>query len=151
MTFNMWVQREHVHLAPFPYLAGVGGNASLWWENEWINTGAVGVYSVLSGAYSMVAAVGTAFVTDPYGNRVAHMAAGASFDKFPMLYYSLNTSEFNSSITFDVDGQASWGTLTQIVDSFPEYVPKVEGDFVKHQTHSIAWLKTGELVIPSGE
>ncbi|KAK8179888.1 aliphatic nitrilase [Phyllosticta capitalensis] len=150
MTFNMWVQREHVHLAPFPYLAGVGDNSSLWWENEWINTGTIGVYSVLSGAYSLSAAVGAAFVTDPYGNRVAHTPASASFDKYPILYYSFDTSGFNNSATYDVDGQASWGTLSQIVDSFPAYVPKVEGEFVKHERHSIEWLKTGQLVIPEG-
>lgn len=145
----MFVQREHVHLAPFPYLAGVDDDTSLWWENEWINTGTVSVYSVLSGAYSLTSAIGVSFVTDPLGNRVAHVGANVSFDEVPILYYSFNTSGFNNSKTYDIDGQASWGTLRQIVDSFPEYVPKVEGEFVKHKTNSIEYLKTGQLVIPS--
>ncbi|KAF3800067.1 Cyanide hydratase [Colletotrichum gloeosporioides] len=150
MTFNMYVQREHVHLAPFPYLAGVDDDTSLWWENEWINTGTVAVYSVLSGAYSLTPSVGASFVTDPLGNRVAYVAANVSFEEVPILYYSFNTTSFNNSVTYDINGQASWGTLSQMVDSFPEYVPKVEGEFVKHKTNSIAWLKTGELVIPEG-
>ncbi|EXF75536.1 hypothetical protein CFIO01_06272 [Colletotrichum fioriniae PJ7] len=149
MTFNMYVQREHVHFAPFPYLAGVGDETSLWWENEWVNTGTLSVYSVLSGAYSFVAAIGATFVIDPFGSRVAHVNANASFEEFPMLYYNLNTSGFNSSQTYDINGQASWGTLSQIVDSFPRYVPKVEGEFVKHKNVSIDYLMTGELVIPS--
>ncbi|KAK1511246.1 uncharacterized protein CCOS01_15008 [Colletotrichum costaricense] len=149
MTFNMYVQRENVHFAPFPYLAGVGDETSLWWENEWVNTGTLSVYSVLSGAYSFVAAIGATFVIDPFGSRVAHVNANASFEEFPMLYYNLNTSGFNSSQTYDINGQASWGTLSQIVDSFPGYVPKVEGEFVKQKNVSIDYLMTGELVIPS--
>ncbi|GKT52833.1 aliphatic nitrilase [Colletotrichum tofieldiae] len=149
MTFNMYVQREHVHLAPFPYLADTEDNTSLWWENEWINTGTVSVYSVLSGAYSFVPAIGASFVTNPFGTRVAHISANASFDEHPMLYYSFNTSGFNDSVTYNVDGQASWGTLSQIVDSFPQGVPKVEGDFVKHKSNSIEYLKSGQLTIPS--
>ncbi|KAK1487221.1 hypothetical protein CCUS01_03565 [Colletotrichum cuscutae] len=119
MTFNMYVQRENVHFAPFPYLAGVGDETSLWWENQWVNTGTLSVYSVLSGAYSFVAAIGATFVIDPFGSRVAHVNANGSFEEFPMLYYNLNTSGFNSSQTYDINVQASWGTLSQIVDSFP--------------------------------
>lgn len=149
MTFNMHVQNEHIHLSPFPYLAGRDDNTSLWWENEWINTGAVGTYSVLGWTYSFTAAVGASFVTDPMGNRVAHAPADADFDEMPILYYSLNTTGFNVSQTYDSESQTSWGTLSQIVGSFPGYVPKVEGDFVKHKTNSIAYLKTGEMVIPT--
>lgn len=148
MTFNMHVQMESVHMAPFPYLADAGDESSLWWENEWINTGTVGVYSVLGGTYSLTPAVGVAFITDPLGYRVAHMSANVSFEESPLLFHSFNTSTFNDTATYDVDGQMSWGVLEQIRNSFPAYVPKVEGGLVPHQNHSIAYLQTGELVIP---
>ncbi|KAM0335814.1 hypothetical protein ACHAQA_000864 [Verticillium albo-atrum] len=147
MTFNMHVQNEHVHLAPFPYLAGRGDNTSLWWENEWINTGAVGTYSVLGGTYAFTAAVGAAFVTDPMGSRVAHVEADADFDEFPVLYYSFDASGFNVSQTHDIDSQTSWGTLRQIVDSFPEYVPKVQGDFVQTKNVSVTALMAGTKAV----
>lgn len=148
MTFNMHVQAEQIHLSPFPYLADRDDKTSLWWENEWVNTGTMGTYSVLGGTYSFTAAVGVSFVTDPLGNRVAYTEAGEDFNEFPLLYHSIDTRSFNVSRTYDADSQTSWGTLTQIVDSFPADVPKVEGNLVPHRNNSIAVLKTGEMVFP---
>lgn len=136
-------------MAPFPYLADAGDESSLWWENEWINTGTVGVYSVLGGTYSLTPAVGVAFITDPLGYRVAHMSANISFEESPLLIHSFDTSTFNDTATYDVDGQMSWGVLEQIRNSFPAYVPKVEGALVPQQNHSISYLQAGELVIPT--
>ncbi|GJC91273.1 nitrilase [Colletotrichum higginsianum] len=71
MAFKMCVQREHVHFATSSYFANVEGEASLWWENEWVNTGAVDVYSVFGSGYSFLPAVGASPVTDEFCTRVA--------------------------------------------------------------------------------
>ncbi|KAF9880105.1 hypothetical protein CkaCkLH20_02059 [Colletotrichum karsti] len=150
MTFNMWVQREHVHLAAFPYLTtNDDETASGAWEKDVVNQGVTSTYAIVSGAYTLVPSIGSSFIFDPTGERVAYMSADVSLEEFPMLYYSFDTSRFNSSATYDVNGQTSWAILSQIVDGFPDYVPKVEGEFVKHKNVSVELLQTGEYVMPS--
>ncbi|KAJ5088462.1 aliphatic nitrilase [Penicillium angulare] len=145
MTFPMQAQTENFHLGPFPYMGNPGDSRYLWWEGAEANTGAVGVYSNLAGAYSFVAAVGYSFVSSPLAQVVASISADASFEKHPMLYHTLDTTSFNTSETYDPDSQASWGVLQQIYNGFPGYIPKIEGSLVPEKNVSIDYLLSGAL------
>ena len=147
MTFITQAQKENLHIGPFPYLADPGDSDALWWEDLHANMGLGETYAVNSGAYVMVPAVGGAFVSDPLANIVAQMNATADFDEFPVLYTNINITSFNTSETYDVDGQTSWGILQEIVAGYPDYIPKVEGTFVVQKNISVAWLKTGALIV----
>lgn len=122
-----------------------GDDNYLWWEGAEANTGTIGHYSNLAGAYSFVAAVGYTFVSSPLSQVVASISAKASFDDHPMLYHSLDTSSFNSSKTYDADSQVSWAVLQQINEAFPAYIPNVEGNLVPEKNVSIASLLSGAL------
>lgn len=150
VLWSMHAQKEHLHFAPFPYLADIGDKASLWWENEEVEFATVSDYSVGSFAYSATAAVGVSFVTNTTGMRVAHAPASLDFEEFPILYYSYDTSGFNDSVTYNVDGQWSWATLNQIRDNYPAYIPKEEGSLIQPRRTSLEWLKTRALTIGNG-
>lgn len=145
MTFPMQAQVENFHLGPFPYMSDQGDDNYLWWEGAEANSGAVGVYSNLAGAYSFVAAVGHSFVSSPLAQVVASISAKESFEDHPMLYQSLETTGFNTSETYDADSQASWAVLQQIYDGFPGYIPHLEGTLVPQKNVSIAYLLSGSL------
>ena len=136
----MEAQSENIHLAPFPYLADEGDAQSLWWENSGPNKGAVGVYAHNSGANIILAGVGYAAVLNATAQVVAEVKASASFEEYPMLYHSFNTTKFDKTKTYDANGQASWGVLQQIVDGFPKYIPKVMGNLVPFREVSAKWL-----------
>ncbi|KAF3040451.1 hypothetical protein E8E12_002097 [Didymella heteroderae] len=140
MTFAMQAQTENFHLGPFPYMGDVGDDRYLWWEGALANTGTMGHYSNLAGAYSFVPAIGHGFVVDPLAQVVASTSANASFEQSPILYHSLDTSNFNVSRTYDPDSQVSWAVLQQMNDAFPRYIPKMEGKLVPRKNVSIQAL-----------
>jgi hypothetical protein len=141
----MQAQRENIHIGPFPYLADLGDPESDWWENVFANTGTLGYYANLAGAYVFTPAVGASLVLDPLMQVVAQINASAPFDETPMLYHSLNTTAFKESKSYDPDGQVSWGTLQQILVAFPGYIPKDKGSFVDHHVVPLETLKAGNI------
>jgi nitrilase len=145
MTFLMQAQVENFNLGPFPYMGNPGDDDYLWWEGGEANTGSVGHYSNLAGAYSFVAAVGYSFVSSPLSQVIASISAEASFEDHPMLYYSIDTTGFNTSKSYDPDSQASWAVLQQIYNGFPGYTPPVEGTLVPWKNVSISYLLSGAL------
>ncbi|KAF7131328.1 hypothetical protein CNMCM5793_004442 [Aspergillus hiratsukae] len=145
MTFPMLAQAENFHLGPFPYMGDAGDDNYLWWEGAEANTGTMGHYSNLAGVYSFTPAVGYAFVSSPLSQVVASISAKASFEDHPMLYYTIDTSGFNTSKTYDPDSQVSWAVLQQIDNAFPKYIPHEEGDLVPHRSVSIQWMLSGAL------
>lgn len=46
-------------------------------------------------------AVGAEVVIDPCATVLASISANASFTEHPILYYSINTTSFDSSVTYD--------------------------------------------------
>ncbi|ODM16131.1 hypothetical protein SI65_08565 [Aspergillus cristatus] len=124
----MCSQYENIHLGPFPYLADSNDPQSLYWDNVVQESAAARVYALQTGAYNLVAAIGAAVAFDPLGNTIAKISASADMDETPLLYASANTSSFNTSKMYDVDGQASWAIVKEIVDAYPGDIPRVEGD-----------------------
>lgn len=131
MTFILQAQRENWHLAPFPYMLDANNTEAAWWESAFANMGTLGHYANLAGAYSFTAAVGVAFVVTPLSQLDGYMSHLVDFDEQPIFYHSINTSSFDSSVTYDADSQTSWGVLQQILAGFPSYIPRDEGDFTK--------------------
>lgn len=138
MTFPLQAQRENFHFGPFPYMVEANNTDAAWWEGAFANMGTMGHYANLAGAYSFTTAVGVAFVMTPLAQLDAYMSDREDFDEFPMLYHSINTTSFDSSVTYDANSQISWGTLMQIVNGFPSYIPRDEGDFVKWHSVNIS-------------
>jgi len=68
----------------------------------------------------------------------------------PLLYESANTNTFNTGKTYDVDGQASWAIVKEIVDAYPEGIPRIEGVLVPRKWKSVGWLRKGELTTELG-
>lgn len=148
--FLMASQREDLHIGPFPYLAD-DKDGSLWWENA-VNEGAnARAYAWMSKTYNFVAAIGAAFAFDPMGYTIASIDAAADMDEFPILYASVNTTSFNTSKTYDADGQTSWAIVKEMYDNFPAYIPREEGNLVAYREKSVEWMMTGALTTELGE
>lgn len=149
MVFAMQAQRESIHIAHFPYISDIG--EGLWWESALAATAAVRLYAINSGAYSFLHAVGYSEAMDPFGNTIAQVNASVDLVETPILYATIDTSSFNTSRTYDVDGQTSWAVAQQIVAAYPGYIPKVEGGLVPFSEHSVAWLLSGALTTEFGQ
>ncbi|KAF7188135.1 Arylacetonitrilase [Pseudocercospora fuligena] len=130
MTFNMQAQLESLHIASFPYMPNANDPNALYWESLEVNSAAARLYAVNSGAVTLFTSVGYAAVYSGEGLTIAEISADA---EEPMLYAEIDTSGFDKNVTYDVDGEQSWGTLQQIVGSWPDYIPKVNGSFVERK------------------
>ncbi|KAF7547351.1 hypothetical protein G7Z17_g7787 [Cylindrodendrum hubeiense] len=144
MTFPLQAQAENFHIAPFPYMLEPANKEAAWWEGAFANIGTLGHYSNLAGATSFVTAVGVAFVVSPLAQLEAYISDTVDFTKTPILYHSIETSGFNTSKTYDADSQTSWGVLQQILNGFPSYIPRDEGEFVDWHSIDINLELSGE-------
>ncbi|KAF9877238.1 hypothetical protein CkaCkLH20_05504 [Colletotrichum karsti] len=148
--YLMGAQVEHLHLGPFPYLQDEG-EESLWWENVLVEAANGRAYAGMSGAYNFMAAIGAARAFDPLGSTIASIDAAVNMTETPLLYASANTTSFNLTETYRINGQTSWGILKEIYDGFPEYIPREEGNVVGYREKSVEWLMTGALTTEVGE
>ncbi|KAF2159220.1 hypothetical protein M409DRAFT_37986 [Zasmidium cellare ATCC 36951] len=148
MTIPMQAQLENIHLSEFSYLVDDDVKGANWWEVTTVNLGAEAHYAVLSGAYVFHSGIGAVWVIDPTGVVLANISSEVGFDEVPVLYYSINTTSFNTSKTYDVDGGVSWSVVEQIRNGFPSYIPRDPGTFVDHHEVAIAALLSGNF---SGE
>lgn len=149
--FLMAAQIEHLHIGPFPYLADQGDQDSLWWENIVQEEANGRAYAWQSGAYNFMAAIGAARAFDPLGNTIASIDAVANMSEFPLLYASANTSSFNISQTYDLNGQNSWDIVKEMYESYPDYIPHVGGNLVGYREKSVGLLMSGALTTELGE
>lgn len=133
MTFNMQAQAENIHVAAYPYNPDYNDSNALYWETLEVNGAATRLYAVNSGAITLMTSIGYSAVLSGEGLVTAEVKASVPYDEQPMLYASINTTAF-SNVSYNVDGEQSWGILQQIEDSWPYYVPKVEGTYVKQKT-----------------
>lgn len=140
MTFPMWSQTEDVHFASFPYMPDENDSEALWWESAEVNHAAARTYAVNSGAISIVPAVGRAVVYNGNGVLLAEMNASESMEENPILYVSgINATLFHD-VNFNINSEASWGILEQIVDNYPDNIPRVTGTYVNAVTNPISAL-----------
>lgn len=145
MTFPMQAQKENIHFAPFPYMSDANDTQAVWWENQISEQASARVYAIQAGAYTFMNAIGFSAAYDPVGWTIAEMTANTDMHEHPMLFATIPTNGFNTSQTYDVDGQASWGTAMQILGNLPGYIPRVEGALVPQRNQSISYLLSGNL------
>jgi hypothetical protein len=80
-------------------------------------------------------------VIDPSATALASISSNNSFTGHPILYYSINATSFDSSVTYDSGAQESWAVLQQINDGVPEHTPRQAGTLVLFHEISASWLK----------
>lgn len=139
MTFPMQAQMENIHIASAPYTPDLKDPNAQYWESLEVNSAAIRVYAVNSGAVTLWAGVGYSAVYSALGMETAEVFASVPFETQPLLYDSINTTTF-SKARYDVNGEQSWGVLQEIVDNWPYYIPKSIGTYVLKKTVSIAEL-----------
>ncbi|KAJ5316624.1 aliphatic nitrilase [Penicillium antarcticum] len=101
----MQAQMENIHIGPFPYLADFGDSQAQGWEDATAEVAASRHYAIMTGTYEFMPAVGFAAAFEPSGNMIAHIKASLLFEKHPMVYDSVNTTNVNTSQIYDIDGQ----------------------------------------------
>ncbi|MGG6498305.1 UNVERIFIED_CONTAM: hypothetical protein NY603_35800, partial [Bacteroidetes bacterium 56_B9] len=79
------------------------------------------IYAVAGSTWVFMPSVGTAAIIAPNGTVVRQIEASSGPLAEPMIYYSLNTSEFVGTSDYDLDGDFSWAALQQINEGYPEY------------------------------
>lgn len=135
----MQAQAENIHIAAAPYTPDANNPDALFWETLEVNSAAVRTYAVNSGAITLWAGIGYSAVYSAEGlERVVALAAVPFADE-PLLYDSINTTGFGNS-TYYTNGEQSWGVLKEIVNGFPNYIPKVIGTYVLRKTILISDL-----------
>ncbi|GMM27548.1 Nit1 protein [Martiniozyma asiatica (nom. inval.)] len=140
MTFPMWSQTEDLHIASFPYIPDEDDASAFWWETAENNLAAARLYAINSGALTVVASVGKAVAFSAEGAVLAEMDASVSMEENPILYVSgINATAFND-VNFNINSEASWGILEEIVDNYPENIPRVTGNYVPAVTNPISQL-----------
>ncbi|KAI5479103.1 amidase [Pseudohyphozyma bogoriensis] len=139
MTFPMQVQTEDIHIGSWPYNPSPNDSDALWWEAGETNDAAARVYAINSGAVTVMPVVGHATIFSGTGAALVTIDANVSFVEQPIIYASVNASAFNN-VTYNENGEQSWGTLEQITAAIPAYVPKVNGTYTNQVFNSVAGL-----------
>jgi nitrilase len=141
-TFPLLAQSENVYIAAAPYTPDAKNSKAQDWETYEVNSAAIRTYAVNSGAVTLWAGVGYSAVYGGNGLELAEISATVDFDEQPFLYADVNTTGFDRSITYNINGEESWGVLKQIEEGWPYYIPKVIGTFVLRKTNLISDLLT---------
>lgn len=106
------------------------GNASLTYESAEVITSLGRVYAILGNTVVLQAAIGTATIFPAGSSAVwSQTVANVSFADHPLVYQSFNASAF-SNMTYNAEGEVSWGTLQAINHGFPQYIPEETGEYV---------------------
>ncbi|RMD45043.1 hypothetical protein DV735_g97, partial [Chaetothyriales sp. CBS 134920] len=151
MTYPIALQRPKLHIGNWPYTLDDGDTTESFWFGAGISKAGASSYALLSGAYVLIPSVGHPYILNPYTQVVAELNASVSFTEQPILYHTLDSSDFNSTELYDSDSQVSWGTLQQILEAVPDDIPHVTGSLVPIREHSneqlraanFTWSETG--------
>ncbi|TKW52465.1 Arylacetonitrilase [Colletotrichum tanaceti] len=104
------------------------------WEDVDVAYSALRLMSILTNAVTVTPSIGYGFINQ-FTTLLAHSNSNTTAhpnddqDYAPLIYSSVNGSSWSDQ-SYDLDGEVSWGTLKQIEDGFPEYIPKENGSFV---------------------
>lgn len=147
MTFAMHAQVENLHIAAFPWAPDLGIDIGV--TSADVSLAAARLYAVQGGTWVFMPSVGTAAIIAPNGTVVVQAEASDCPLAKPMLYHSVDTSDFNKTKSYDINGQFSWAALQQIDAAYPEYIPHQNGTFIAHRENPVSELrKNGPLPDP---
>ncbi|TQN71716.1 Arylacetonitrilase, partial [Colletotrichum shisoi] len=140
MTFNIQAQLPNIHVGAWPYNQNPGAADVENWEDVDVAYSALRLLSILTNAVTVTPSIGYGFINQ-FTTLLAHSNSNATAhpnddqDYAPLIYSSVNGSSWSNQ-SYDLDGEVSWGTLKQIEDGFPEYIPKENGSFVTFRQYS---------------
>ncbi|WQF85599.1 Putative carbon-nitrogen hydrolase, nitrilase/Cyanide hydratase [Colletotrichum destructivum] len=129
MTFNIQAQLPNIHVGAWPYNQNPGTADVENWEDVDVAYSALRLMSILTNAVTVTPSIGYGFINQ-FTTLLAHSNSNTTAhpnddqDYAPLIYSSVNGSSWSNQ-SYDIDGEVSWGTLKQIEDGFPEYIPKV--------------------------
>ncbi|PSN61456.1 aliphatic nitrilase-like protein [Corynespora cassiicola Philippines] len=144
MTFNVQAQVETLHIAAWPYTPDAGDPLAQPFETLESNLAAARVYAISANSPVVFASVGNVRFLDAQGVDLAVVEAAVSTVEQPLAYHSFNTTGLAETEPYAPNDEQAWGTLQQIVQSFPAYIPRVKGSFVAKKLNPIAEMLAGE-------
>lgn len=148
MTFPVHAQVENIHIAAFPWAPDLDVDTGV--TRSEVSIAAARLYAVVGSSYVFMPAVGTAAVIAPNGTTVASIQASDCANETPILYHSINATEFiSSNLTYDTT-EYSWAALQQVNDAYPSYIPKdVNSSFISHRLNSISEMRRSGPIMSS--
>lgn len=140
MTFAVHAQLENIHIAAFPWAPDLDVDTGV--TRSEVSIAGARLYAVVGSTYVFMPAVGTAAVFAPNGTTVASIQASDCVNETPILYHTINATDFNSgNLTYDTT-EYSWAAVQQIKDAYPSYIPKnANNSFISHRENSISEMK----------
>ncbi|WYZ36216.1 hypothetical protein EsH8_XI_000099 [Colletotrichum jinshuiense] len=129
MTFNIQAQLPNIHVGAWPYNQNPGASDVENWEDVEVAYSALRLMSILTNAVTVTPSIGYGFINQ-FTTLLAHSDSNATAhpnddqDYASLIYSSVNGSSWSNQ-SYDLNGEVSWGTLMQIEDGFPDYIPKV--------------------------
>ncbi|KAJ0164154.1 hypothetical protein CTA2_1632 [Colletotrichum tanaceti] len=152
MTFNIQAQLPNIHVGAWPYNQNPGTADVENWEDVDVAYSALRLMSILTNAVTVTPSIGYGFINQ-FTTLLAHSNSNTTAhpnddqDYAPLIYSSVNGSSWSDQ-SYDLDGEVSWGTLKQIEDGFPEYIPKENGSFVTFRQYSTEAIIENLLCVP---
>jgi nitrilase len=135
----MHAQVENMHIAAFPWGPDLG--VDIGETSADVSLAAARLYAVQGGTWVFMPSVGTAAIIAPNGTVVVQAQASDCPLAQPMLYHSIDTSGFNKTKSYDINGQFSWAALQQVNEAYPRYIPQEQGTFIPHRENLVPKLK----------
>ncbi|KAI9155587.1 Arylacetonitrilase [Paramyrothecium foliicola] len=139
MTFNIQAQMPNIHVGAWPYNENPGSDVQNWEDTE-VAYSALKLISILTNAVTVTPSIGhgfinqfTAIIAESDSNSTS--SADGNEGSAPIIYASVNGSYWSDQ-SYDKNGEVSWGTLQQIEEGFPKYIPKDTNDFIKFRQYS---------------
>ncbi|KAF5601400.1 aliphatic nitrilase [Fusarium pseudoanthophilum] len=146
MFFPMQAQLEDIHIAMYPNIGDpweIEDPAKITgpFASSRVNMAGVHVYSATAKVWSFVAGTGGSLVLNRFGAIQSFMAppkkramGGPSYHA-----YSLNTTGFRNR-TYEVNNQFGYGSLLEMLQSYPSYIPKDRGTWIEKKVVTIKQL-----------
>ena len=144
MTIPMQAQLENIHIAAFPWAPDFDVDTGV--TRSEVSLTAARYYAVTGGAYVFMPPVGTAAVIAPNGTIVTSIQASDDPYSRPLLYHTVNATQWTgNNYTYDWN-EFSWSAVQQIVAAYPSYIPKTSSHYIDHRQNSITTMRnTGPI------
>ncbi|KAH7007281.1 hypothetical protein EDB80DRAFT_880786 [Ilyonectria destructans] len=147
MTFPMQAQLEDIHIAMYPnikspYEPEDPDKISHPFSSMAANMAGVHIYSATAKVWSVVAGMDGGIIMNPVGVIQALLPPPTNETYNGPTYFShgINTTTFRQNRTYEVNSQFGFGSLLEMLQSYPSYISKDRGTFVLKKTVTISDL-----------
>ncbi|KAH6974130.1 carbon-nitrogen hydrolase [Ilyonectria sp. MPI-CAGE-AT-0026] len=147
MTFPMQAQLEDIHIAMYPnikspYEPEDPDKISHPFSSMAVNMAGVHIYSATAKVWSVVAGMDGGIIMNPVGVIQALLPPPTNETHHGPTYlaHSINTTTFRQNRTYEVNSQFGFGSLLEMLQSYPSYISKDRGTFILKKTVTISDL-----------